>query len=311
MGEWHSVITAPEYRFFRTALLVSAVGSIPFGIIGTFVVVRRVTYLAGAVAHTAFGGIGIGLFVKQHLIAGTLTVAWLPLVGQRSPTDSPEEAFRWFDPVLFALPVAVLGALLIGTISLKSREREDTIIGAIWAIGMAVGLLFLDFTPGYYNLTSYLFGDILLISPLDLYLVMSLGALVVLLTIPTFLKLEAVCFDAEFARLRGIPDTFYFLFLLILTALSVVLMVRIVGILMVIAMLTLPPAVASRLTTRLQPMALWSVLLCLLFSWAGLLISLQWSTSSGPTMIVVAGGVYLLVLAGQWPLARWKKHRKQ
>jgi zinc transport system permease protein len=310
MGEWHSLITAPEYRFFRMALAVSAIGSIPFGIIGTFVVVRRISYLAGAVAHTAFGGIGISLFLKKHLIAGTLSLTWLPFLDRLQQT-SPEEAYEWFDPILFAIPVAVLSALFIGTVSLKAKEREDTVIGAIWAIGMAVGLLFLDFTPGYYNLTSYLFGDILLISSLDLYLVILLGALVVGVTIPTFLKVEAVCFDAEFARLRGIHDTAYFLLLLVLTAVNVVLMVRVVGILMVIAMLTLPPAVASRLTIRLRPMVIWSIIFCFLFSWTGLLISLRWSTSSGPTMIVVAGVVYLLVLTVQWSLARLKKNRRR
>lgn len=264
----------PDYEFLRLALYVGTLASLSFGIIGTYVVTRRISYLAGSIAHCVFGGIGGGIYLQKKV------------------------GLVWFDPMFGAVVAAVLAAVIIGMVSLYAREREDTVIGALWALGMAAGLLFIDRTPGYFDISSYLFGDILLISSHDLWLVIGLDIVVVTLAIYFYHTLLAICFDDEFARLRGINVGVFYILLLCLTALTVVLLVRIVGIIMVIALLTLPAAVAGQFTSRLWQMMIVAVLFCIGFTWAGMAISFSFELSSGPTIILVAGFVYLGVLLG-------------
>ena len=188
-----------------------------------------------------------------------------------------------------------MAALVIGLVSLYAREREDTVIGAIWAVGMAVGLLFIAKTPGYIEPMSYLFGNILLITRRDLWMVLGLDALVVALGVILYHKFFAVCFDEEFARLRGVHVQLYYLLLLCLTALTIVLLVTVVGIVMVIALLTLPAAVAGQFSRRLWQMMVLSVVFCLVFTTLGLGISYTHNLESGPTIIVLAAVGYLAV----------------
>ena len=263
--------------FMQRAFLIGAIAAVPFGVIGAFIVVRRIGYLAGAIAHCAFGGIGIGLYLQYLLAASTVAVL--------------------FDPMFVSVVVAVFSALVIGVVRRKAKEREDTVIGAIWAVGMALGLLLLEQTPGNVGISNYLFGNILLITQRDVWIVGALSLFVLTVVGLFFKRLEAVCFDEEFARLRGVSTTWYFQLLLVLTALTVVLLVRVVGIVLVIAMLTLPAATAGRLTKRLLPMCLLSILLCAVFSWIGLLIVCVFGNlPAGPTIVLVAAVVYLISL---------------
>ena len=259
----------------QRAFLIGTIAAVPFGVIGTFIVVRRIGYLAGAIAHCAFGGIGIGLYL-QYVLAASVFAAL-------------------FDPMLVSIVVAVFSSLIIGIVRQKAKEREDTIIGAIWAVGMALGLLLLELTPGNVGISNYLFGNILLITKQDVLIVGVLSLLVIAVIGLFFKRLEAVCFDEEFAKLRGVATTWYFQLLLVLTALTVVLLVRVVGIVLVIAMLTLPAAAAGRLTKRLLPMCLLSILLCAAFSWAGLLIVCVFGNlPAGPAIVLVAAVAYFV-----------------
>ena len=258
----------------QRAFLVGAMAAVPFGLIGTFVVVRRIGYLAGAIAHCAFGGIGIGLFLQHLLGVGLLA--------------------KLCDPMGVSTVVAVFSALLIGIVRIKAKEREDTIIGAIWAVGMALGLVLLEKTPGNVNISNYLFGNILLITQTDVYLIGSLSLFVLAVVAVCFKRFEAVCFDEEFTKLRGIHTTLYFQLLLVLTAITVVLLVRVVGIVLVIAMLTLPAATACRLTERLLPICVLSIVLGFVFSWLGLTLSVWLNLSAGPTIVLVAAVAYLI-----------------
>lgn len=272
MIEFINALSDPDNEFLRLALYVGTLASLSFGIIGSYVVTRRISYLAGAISHCVFGGIGAGLYIQNKV------------------------GLEWFDPMYGAVISAILAAVIIGTVSLHAQQREDTVIGALWAIGMATGLLFIDRTPGYFDMSSYLFGDILLISNIDLQLVVILDVIVVGFTVFFYNKLLAVCFDDEFARLRGINAGAFYMLLLCLTALTVVLLVRVVGIVMVIALLTIPAAVAGQFAKRLWQMMLLAILFCMLFTWAGLAVSYSYRLSSGPTIIVIAGLVYLIVL---------------
>jgi len=282
MNELSNILFHTNYNFLRQAFLVGAMASLSFGIIGSFVVVRRVGYLAGAISHCAFGGIGIGVFCQHAAVAaGMITLGWL------------------LDPIAVAVVFAIFSALLVGFVQLRAKEREDSVIGAIWAIGMAIGILFLNATPGYQSATtSYLFGEILLISDFGRWLVGLLGLVVLLVSAVYFKRLEAVCFDEEYLQLRGINAGLYFQLLLVLVAVTVVLMIQLVGIILVIALLTLPAATAARMTTRLFPMACVATALCLLSTWGGLLISTVFDLASGPVIILVAGAGYVLVLVG-------------
>ncbi len=272
MFEFIDALADPDNVFLRLALIIGLLASMSFGIIGSYVITKRISYLAGAIAHCAFGGIGAGLYVQKKI------------------------GLVWFDPMYGAIVFALFAALIIGWISLYAQQREDTIIGALWAIGMAAGLLFIDRTPGYFDVTSYLFGDILLISAIDFWLVLGLDIIVVILSVFFYNKLLAVCFDEEFASLRGVHSGVFYIFLLCLAALTVVLLVRIVGIILVIALLTIPAAVAGQFAKKLWQMMILAIFFCMVFTWSGLAVSYSLRLSSGPTIICIAGLTYIGVM---------------
>lgn len=276
-----------QYPFMQRAFFIGAIAAIPFGLIGTFVVVRRIGYLAGAIAHCAFGGIGIGIYLQYAVASGTS----MAFAGRFLDHFGLQ---KLVDPIIVSVLVAIASALLIGAVRIRTKEREDTIIGAIWTIGMALGWLLLELTPGSANISNFLFGNILLITPTDVYLVAGLSILVFLIVLVFFKRFEAICFDEEFARLRGMPTECYFQLLLVLAALTVVLLVRVVGILLVIAMLTLPAATACRLAERLLPICFLSILVGFASIWFGLFLSAWAHLASGPTIALVAAAFYLL-----------------
>lgn len=267
MGEFFDAVR--DVPLIRYALLAGIVSSFTFGVVGSFVVTRRIGYIAAAIAHSILGGIGAAIFFGR-----TYELAWLtPTVG--------------------AVVAALLSAVAIGWVSLRAGEREDTIIGAIWAFGMAAGLVFIHYAPGKaVSLESFIFGNILLTSKSDVIATVILGAVVLTLVGLFYHKIVAVCFDEEFARLRGVSSDFYYLLLLAITALSMVLLVRVAGIVLSLALLVLPAATASRFTKNLGLVILGAVGLSLLYNTAGLAFSFQLDTPTGPFIVLVASVVY-------------------
>ncbi len=264
-----------RYPFLQYALLTGICASVSCGIIGSYVVTKRITYIAGSLAHCVLGGLGAARYCQ-------VSYGW-----------------EWFHPFYGAIAASLISAVIIGMVSMKARQREDTVIGALWAIGMAVGILFIYKTPGYNeDLMSYLFGSILMVSPRDLWMIVCLDVLVVGTCMVCYNQFLALCFDEEFARLRGINVEVYYLLLLCLTAITVVLLVSVVGIVMVIALLTLPAAIAGELTTKLWHMMVLSATLTALFTASGLALSYGPDLPAGATTIVIAGGTYLLVVGG-------------
>ncbi len=270
MIDFFQALADPRIAILRYALIAGLLASVAFGIIGSFVVTRRITYIAGAIAHCVLGGIGGALYLRHE-------IGW-----------------QWLEPIHGAAVSALAAAIIIGLITLYAHQREDTVIGAIWAAGMAIGALFLARTSAYVDPMSYLFGDILLIDRRDLYLIAGLDVGIVVLAVIFYNRFLAVCFDAEFARLRGVRVGAYYMLLLCLTALTIVLLVQLVGIVMVIALLTLPAAVAGLFTNRLSRMMLMAIALCALFTSVGLALSYMWEFPSGPMIIVLAAGCFLL-----------------
>lgn len=273
----------PLYPFLQYALLTGVLASVSCGIIGSYVVTKRITYIAGSIAHTVLGGLGAARYCQ-------VVYGW-----------------GWFHPFYGAVLAALISAVVIGLVSMRSRQREDTVIGSLWAIGMATGILFIYKTPGYSeDLMSYLFGSILMVSPQDLWMLVCLDVLVVAAGVLFYNRFLALCFDEEFARLRGVNIEMFYLLLLCLTALTVVLLVSVVGIVMVIALLTLPAAIAGELTKKLWHMMVLSTVLTIFFTTAGLAISYGPDLPAGATTIIIAGAVYLFVVGGLRIVKRWR-----
>jgi zinc transport system permease protein len=258
-----------EFPFIRNAFLAGLLSSVLFGCLGSVVTVRRIASLAGAVSHAVLGGIGIALYLSAAQI----------LPG--------------FSPMAGALIFAILSAALIGIVSLKAKQREDTVINAIWAIGMSLGVLFMAKTPGYVDPASYLFGNILLIAGGDLLLLAILGALVLFLSWRFYPQIEASAFDEEFARVRGVSTDVLFLLLLAITAIAIVLLQTFVGIVMVIAMLTLPAGIAGYFARNLKGMIGMSIVFSALFSCGGLVLGWIFDVPVGAVTVILAGAIFL------------------
>jgi len=286
--------------FLTNVFLLCAVSSVTFGVVGSFVVARRIGYLTGAISHSAFGGIGFGLWLKQRVAIGAFGIAYVfPRLFQKP--DSSEIKFcetlsSFINPVPAALIFAVLAAILVDWIRKHAKEREETLLGAIWALGMALGLLFLEGVKGYVSATTFLFGDVLLVSKVDVWTATSLGAVILLIVACDFKRLEAVCFDEEYAELRGVNVSFQNRLLLVVTAVSVVIMLRVVGMAMIVALLTLPAATASRFTKRLSSAIFLSTIICFVGSWIGVWLSYLLNSSTGPTIILVIATFYAVSL---------------
>jgi len=274
MSEFLDALRDPDFPFLRYALLTGVLASLSFGVIGSYVVTRRITYLAGAISHSVLGGIGAALYLDKVL------------------------GWTWCDPYLGATLAALLSAVVIGLASLYAKEREDTVIGAVWSLGMALGAVFLMKTPGNVDPLGYLFGNINFITLTDLWLVLGMDAVVAAVGLGLYPQFLALCFDEEFAELRGVPVKMYYLLLLVLTALTVVMLVRVMGIILVIALLSLPPAVAGHFARNLWQMMLGAVLCCAAFVATGIAVSYPYELPSGPTIALIAGTVYLFVTLG-------------
>jgi len=253
-----------EHEFLQRSLAGGLLASIGCGVVGSYVVVQRISLLAGAIAHAVLGGMGVAWYFGANPLAG-------------------------------ALVAAVIAALVIGWVKLRFAEREDTAISAIWALGMAVGILFIAKTPGYsVDLMGYLFGNLLMMSSSDLQLIAVLDVVILVLVGLFFRQFLAVCFDPEFARVRGLMVERYYLLLLVLVALTVVMLIQVVGLILVIALMTLPAAIAGRFTHSLAAMMGLAVLVGMLFTTGGLAVSYAPDLPSGPVIIVLAGLGYLL-----------------
>lgn len=257
------MIEALQYEFMRNALAAGILASIACGIVGSYVVVKRIVFISGGVSHSAYGGIGLGCLFD-------------------------------FNPVLGSTLFSLAAALIIGVVSKESSQREDTVIGVIWAIGMSLGIIFISMSPGYSaNLFSYLFGNILTVPTSDIFIMLVLDSLIITVVFLLYNHFLALCFDEEFALLVSYPQKLYLL-LLCLIALTVVILIRVVGVILVIAMLTIPAAIGAQFTNNLKKMMFISTILGIIFTTVGLSISYIFNIASGATIILFSGITYLI-----------------
>ncbi len=251
-----------ENSFLQYALLACILASIGCGCMGSYVVVKRIGFLSGGIAHTVLAGMGIAYFLGSN-------------------------------PIFGAIIVAIFAAILIGLINLYWHQDEDILIATFWSVGMAIGVLFISKSPGYdLDLMAYLFGNILLVSQQDLLLMFVLDCLLVLLVYVFYKQFLLIAFDQEFASIRGVPTKAMYILLLCLIALSVVLLIQMVGLILVMALLILPAASAARFTRTLFSMMQLSILFCLLASVGGLALSYQPDLPSGAVMVILSGILY-------------------
>jgi zinc transport system permease protein len=261
------MIEALQFDFMRNALLAGVLVSIACGIIGTFVVLNRIVFISGGIAHAAYGGVGLGYFFG-------------------------------FNPVLGAVGFSLVAALGMGEIQRRTRQRADTLIGVLWAIGMAIGIILIDLTPGYKaDLLSYLFGSILAVPTSDLWIMLGLN-LVIITVVALFAKeLLALSFDETFTTVANVPVRALSLLLIALIALTVVMMMRVVGLIMVIALLTIPAAIAGQFARDTRTMMLLAGALGMSFTTIGLWLSYELNLTSGATIILVSAVAFLGSLA--------------
>ncbi|WP_077368631.1 metal ABC transporter permease [Anaerosalibacter sp. Marseille-P3206] len=256
-----------KYTFLQNAIISAALASIICGIIGTIIVEKKLVMLSGGIAHAAFGGIGMGYFLN-------------------------------IEPIIGALIFAIASSFGVVTIKEKSKINSDTIIGMFWVLGMALGIIFISLTPGYPpDISSYLFGDILTVSKIDIYIMAILDFIVIVMIIGFFNPIKSYLFDKEFSKVIGINVKLIEYMVFLFMACSVVVLIRVVGIMLVIALLTVPPAISKLFTYDLKKIMGLSIVFGLFFSLLGLFVSYKLHIASGATIIIIAVCSYVISLA--------------
>jgi zinc transport system permease protein len=251
-------------EFMRNALLAGLLASVACGVIGTLVVVNRQVFMAGGVAHTAYGGVGLAFYLG------------LPVLP-------------------CAVAFTVLAALIMAALSFGRAERTDSIVGVMWAAGMALGIILLDLTPGYnVDLMSYLFGSILAVPRSDILFMLILDVFILAVVLFWYKDFLSLSFDMEFARSMGVPVRLLYALMQVMTAVTVIMVIQVAGLILVIALLTIPPMLAELFTKSLWRMMALATLASLVFCLAGLAISYQFDITSGASIIAMATAGYTL-----------------
>ncbi len=257
-----------NYQFIQNAVVASLLASIICGIIGVIIVEKKLVMMSGGIAHTSYGGVGLGY-----------------LLG--------------FEPILGAFFISILAALGISYIRRNGKTQSDVIIGMFWSFGMALGILFISLMPGYPpDLSSYLFGSILSVTRTDLGLMAILTFIIVMAVILLFNYWKSYLFDEEFAAIIGIKTGFLEHLLFILIAMSVVVLIKVVGIVLVLALFTAPTAIAGLLTGKLVSRMILSVVIGSILCLSGLYISYALNIASGAAIVILSGISYMLVYFG-------------
>jgi zinc transport system permease protein len=272
-----------QSEFLFPGLVAGLLASLSCGIVGPYVITRRIVFLSGAIAHMAIGGIGVAIFLAKMV----------------------PSAFGWLAPIHGAIVASLLAAVLIGFIHDRVAERMDTLIGALWAIGMAIGILLLKYTPGYQgDLMNYLFGSIAFVNWTDVRWIVALDVVIVITVLLFHKKLLAICLDQQQAALQGINVLGTNIVLLCLVALTVICLTQVVGLILVIAMLSLPAATASHHVSRMGSLFVVSTLLCAVSTTVPRIAVYGTNVTPESAIVLTAGGVYLLSTAAQHFLRR-------
>lgn len=275
----------PDSPLLVNGLLAGLLASVACGIIGSYVVAKRIVFISGAIAHVVVGGLGAAIFLRYHFAP----------------------ALDWLTPMHGAMLSALAAAIVIGLVHQRISERMDTLIGAMWAAGMATGLMLIHYTPGYEpELISYLFGSISSVSREDLVQVAVLDGVIVVVVGLFHRQLLAVSLDEEYALLQGVRVQAINLLLLGLIALATVVLIHLVGVILLIALLTLPAAIAGHYVGRLGSIMVVATVVCAVLTTAGRALAYPADAPAGPTIILLAATLYILSVA----IARLRARRR-
>ena len=259
-------IEALQYTFIQRAILATILTSIACGVIGVYVVTKKIVFIAGGISHACFGGIGLSFFLGLN-----------PLVG--------------------LLPFSILSAAALGFLSKKTKVSEDSAIGILWSLGVAVGVILIYLTPGYApDLMTYLFGNILTVPASDILLMVAIDIIILIVVLLFFKEFLSMCFDEEYTRVVGVSADKIYLLLLCLLALTTVAMIKVVGIILIIAMLSIPASISRKFSHNMKTMMIYSSVIGAVLSLIGLAFSYQFDLPSGATIILVMSVVYLFVV---------------
>ncbi len=254
-----------SYTFFQNAFFAAGLASITCGIMGTYIVSKRMVFITGGITHASFGGIGIAYFFG-------------------------------FNPIFGAGVFALLTALGIESLTKKAEIRNDSAIAILWSVGMAIGVIFVYLTPGYApNLMSYLFGSILTVTGADLIYLIILSFIIILFFSLFYRLILFVAFDEEFAFTRNAPVNLINYLLISLVAVTVVLNIKIAGIILVLSLLTIPQNAANLFTTDFKKIIYLSILIGFTGSFSGLIIAYLMDIPSGATIIFCLSALYLFL----------------
>lgn len=258
------ILTILSYEFIQNAILAGLLASIVCGLIGPFIVARQMVFISGGLSHTAFGGLGIAYWMGVN-----------PLYG--------------------ATAFVLLSAAGIGFLE-KKTEKSDLFIGILWAVGMAIGIVFIHLTPGYApDLMTFLFGNILTVPRSDIFIMLILVLFVTLSVLIFYKGLVSISFDEEYAKTRKLPVRFLHIGLLLLIGLAIITMIQVVGIILVIALLTIPVAISEELSINFKRIMIISILLGIWICWSGLFISYYIEFPSGASIILMGSILLCLV----------------
>lgn len=276
MTFWQAILSSPV---LQVALIASLGTSFASGIIGSYVVVKRIVSISGSIAHSVLSGLGFALWLQRN------------------------HGITWLQPLYGALLASIISALIIGWVHIHYREREDAIIAMIWSVGMATGVIFVSQIPGFnVELMNFLLGNVLWVDKVDLLFLGIFDLIIVAVVLLLHKRFLAICFDEKQAQLQGVPVHSLYLLLLVLIALTVVLLIHLVGIILVLAMLALPASIAGTFTHRLSSMMVIAILLNCAFSVGGLAIAYKLDWPVGPTITLFSALVYLMSLRFKKPI---------
>jgi zinc transport system permease protein len=253
-----------QYAFFRNALAGSLFVSISCGIAGSYIVSRRLVFISGGITHASFGGLGLGFYLGVS-------------------------------PILSALLFSIASAFGIEWLSKRQDVREDSAIAAFWALGMALGVICIFLTPGYSpNISAYLFGNILMITHSDLVFAGVLAILLSALFILFFKPVLYTAFDSDFAKTQGVKVAVIEHLMMLAIAVTIVSSIRLIGIMLLMSLLTVPQMTANLFTSRLHRIILYSIGLSIAGCFSGLFLSYYFNVPSGAAIIFVQILLFLL-----------------
>lgn len=273
-----------NYQYMQNAVIASILAGIVCGIMGVIIIEKKLVMMSGGIAHTAYGGVGLSYMLG-------------------------------IEPVFGAILFSTVASLSVGYIKRKGTAKSDVIIGMFWSLGMALGILFITLTPGYPpNISTYLFGNILSIPRFYIKIMGVLTLLILLVTVIFFNHWKVYLFDDEFAYIVGIKTALLEYVLMVMIALTIVVLIRVVGIILVLALLTAPSATAALLTNNLKNRMIWSSVLVILFCMTGLWISYNINLAPGSVIVIMSVGLYFIIYAVKYILKsgsveRWSLKR--